>query len=60
MSAVTISTTCKGCGLELTAKDEDQLVGAVQAHVAEVHATGHTPSREQILAVIRARGTRES
>ena len=57
---MTISTTCKGCGLELTAQDEDQLVGAVQAHVAEVHASGHTPSREQILAVIRARGTRES
>ena len=59
-SAVTISTTCKGCGLELTAADEDELVGAVQAHVADVHAAGHTPSREQVVAVIRARGTRES
>jgi len=57
---MTISTTCKGCGLELSAADEDALVLEVQAHVAAAHAKGHTPSREQVLAVIRARGTRES
>jgi predicted small metal-binding protein len=57
---MTISTTCKGCGVELTAKDEDELVSAVQAHIAELHSAGHTPSRDQVLSVIRARGTRES
>jgi predicted small metal-binding protein len=57
---MTISTTCKGCGLELTASNEDELVSEAQAHVAAVHAAGHRPPREQILAVIRARGARES
>ena len=52
---MTISTTCKGCGLELTANDEDELVSEVQAHLAEAHPGGHAPSREQVLSVIRAR-----
>jgi len=56
---MTISTTCKGCGLELSAPDEDALVSKVQAHLAEAHSGGHTPSREQVLSVIRARDTRE-
>lgn len=55
-----ISTTCKGCWLELIAEDEDELVSQVHAHLAEAHAGGHTPSREQVRAVIRARGVRES
>ena len=57
---MTISTTCKGCGVELTAEDEDELVSAVQAHLAEAHPGGHSPSREQVLSVIRARGASES
>jgi predicted small metal-binding protein len=59
-SAVMISTRCKGCDLELTAPDEDELVGVVQAHVADVHAAGHTPSRADVLAVIRAQDARDS
>jgi len=55
-----ISTTCKGCGLELTAEDEDALVSAVQAHLAEAHPGGHSPSPDQVRAVIRARAARES
>ena len=53
---MTITTTCKGCELELTAETEDELVSKVQAHLAEAHPGGHSPSREQVLAVIRARG----
>jgi len=57
---MTISTTCKGCGLELSADNEDELVSAVQTHLAEAHPGGHSPSREQVLAVIRSRDARES
>lgn len=57
---MTISTTCTGCGLELTAKDENELISEIQTHLAEAHPRGHRPSREQVLSVIRARGTRES
>jgi predicted small metal-binding protein len=57
---MTISTTCKGCGLELSAAGEEELISAVQAHLAEAHAGGHSPSRDQVRSVIRARGTRES
>jgi hypothetical protein len=44
---MTISTTCKGCGVELTAEDEDELVSAVQAHLAEATpvATAHLVNR---------------
>jgi predicted small metal-binding protein len=56
---MTISTTCKGCGVELVATDEDELVSKVQAHLAEAHPGGHRPSREQVLSVIRARDARE-
>jgi predicted small metal-binding protein len=55
-----IATACKGCGLELSAETEDELVTEVQAHIAEAHAKGHSPSREQVLAVIRKRGAHES
>ena len=55
-----IAITCKGCGIELTADTEDALVSAVQAHIAEAHPHGHDPSREQVLSIIRKRGTRES
>jgi predicted small metal-binding protein len=50
-----VCTRCKGCGIELTADDEDQLVTAVQQHIADAHSGGHTPTREQVLAVIRSR-----
>lgn len=55
-----ISTTCKGCGIEITGSDEDDLVAQVQSHIGAVHAAGHAPSREQVLAVIRARSDREA
>jgi predicted small metal-binding protein len=55
---MTVSTTCKGCGIELHAATEDELVSEVQAHLADAHQTGHTPTREQVLAVIRGRGAR--
>jgi hypothetical protein len=57
---VSISTTCKGCGVVLTAEDEDALVAGVQAHLAEAHPGGHSPSRDQVLAVIRSRDVDES
>jgi predicted small metal-binding protein len=57
---MTVQTTCKGCGAELTAEDEDKLVSLVQEHLAEAHPGGHSPSREQILAVLRTRGRSRS
>ena len=50
-----VTTTCKGCGLEIQAETEDDLVTRVQAHIADAHAHGHSPTREQVLAVIRSR-----
>jgi len=55
-----IAITCKGCGVEISAETEDELVSEVQAHIAEAHPRGHDPSREQILSVIRERGASES
>jgi hypothetical protein len=57
---MTITTTCKGRGAELAASNEEELVSVVQAHLIEAHPGDHSPSREQVLSVIRARGTRES
>ncbi len=51
-----VTTLCKGCAAELRAETEDELVLEVQRHVAQAHAAGHSPSREQVLKVIRARG----
>ena len=56
---MSVSTTCKGCGVALTADDEDALVTKVQAHLAEAHPGGHSPSREQVLAVLRTRDANE-
>lgn len=53
-------TACKGCGLEITGRDEDELVTKVQSHISEVHQHGHTPTREQVLAVIRGRAEKPS
>lgn len=52
---MTVSMKCKGCGVELSADDDDQLVLKVQEHLAEAHPAGHRPSREQVLAVIQGR-----
>ena len=52
--------TCKGCGEELSASDEDALVTAVQEHIGAAHPRGHEPSREQIREITRKRGARES
>jgi predicted small metal-binding protein len=57
---MSVRTTCKACGVEFTADDEDGLVTQVQAHIAEMHDRGHSPSREQILAVIRRRHGRDA
>ncbi len=48
-------TKCKGCGVELVADDEEQLIDKVQAHIAKAHGGGHAPTREQVRAVIRSR-----
>ena len=53
---MTMTTACKGCGIKLSGENEDELVLAVQAHVAEAQAAGHSPSRDQVLKVIRSRG----
>jgi hypothetical protein len=55
-----LTITCKGCGAELSAEDEEALVTEVQAHLAAAHPRGHEPSREQILAIIRRRGAHGS
>ena len=57
--AMTTKTTCKGCGIELTAPTEDELVTKVKAHIGEAHPHGHSPSRKHILAVIRKRDSNE-
>jgi predicted small metal-binding protein len=51
--AMNTKATCKGCGIELTAASEDELVTKLQQHIAEAHPKGHSPSRKHILAVIR-------
>ena len=57
---MTVTTKCKGCGVEFTADDEEELVEMVRAHLVDAHPSGHSPSREQVLAVIRARGRVDS
>ena len=55
---MSLTTTCKGCGIELEGVDEDDLVIQVQRHLDEVHP-GHRPTRDQIRDVIRKRADRE-
>jgi predicted small metal-binding protein len=52
---VSTTTICKGCGVELTAETEDELVTKLQAHLAEAHPGAHSPTREQVIAVLRKR-----
>jgi hypothetical protein len=47
---MTLSVTCPRCGAVITARDEDELVARVQAHVRDDHNAGHRPSRKHILA----------
>lgn len=56
---MSLTMTCKGCGVELSAEDEQDLVTAVQQHIADAHPRGHNPTRDQVLAIIRKRGVRE-
>jgi hypothetical protein len=44
----------------LTADDEDALVSEIQAHLVKAHPGGHSPSREQVFSVLRARNANES
>lgn len=55
-----VTVTCKGCGVELSAETEEELVSEVQTHIADAHPHGHEPSREQVLSIIRKRGTRQA
>ena len=52
---MSVTATCKGCGVEFVGEDEEDLVTQVQVHIAEAHAHGHTPSRDQVREVIRMR-----
>lgn len=57
---MTVSTTCRGCGVEITGADEEDLISKVQAHLAEAHPGGHSPSREQVRSVLRTRAGQQS
>jgi Fe2+ or Zn2+ uptake regulation protein len=52
---MSISLTCKGCTTVITAQDEDELV-ALQRHIVNDHNGSHTPTREQILAILHRQG----
>ena len=56
---MTVTTSCKGCGLQFTAEDDERLADLLVDHIAQAHAHGHAPTREQVLAVIRSRRVRE-
>ena len=54
---MTISINCKRCKEPITAENEDDLIGQVEAHARDhggAHRT-HTPSRERILTHLRHR-----
>jgi uncharacterized C2H2 Zn-finger protein len=53
---MTISLTCPRCDAVITARDEDELVVRVQAHVRDAHDAGHCPSRKHILARLQRQG----
>lgn len=50
---MSVSTTCKGCGVEFTAQDGDGLADQMLEHINAAHT--HSPTREQVLAIIRKR-----
>ncbi len=47
---MTLTLTCKGCNIAITADNEDEMVAALQAHIVRDHNSAHSPTREQILA----------
>ncbi len=49
---MSVSLTCKSCGAELTADNEDELADLGQRHAQE-HGHQGSPSRDHILARIR-------
>ena len=54
---MSISLTCKGCKTVITGRDEDELVAQLQHHIIDDHNSSHSPTREQILAILhRQRG----
>jgi predicted small metal-binding protein len=53
---MSISLTCKGCETVITAQDEDELVLALQRHIVDDHNSSHSPTREQILAILHRPG----
>lgn len=53
---MSISLTCKGCKTVITAQDEDELVAALQRHIVDDHNSSHSPTRDQILAILHHRG----
>jgi predicted small metal-binding protein len=53
---MSISLTCKGCKTVITGQDEDELVEALQRHIIDDHNSSHSPTREQILAILHQRG----
>lgn len=54
MTDATVAMTCRHCGTEITADDEERLVEDVQHHVS-THDAGHIPSREHVLRRLRRR-----
>jgi predicted small metal-binding protein len=55
----TVTTSCRGCGIEFSAPDDEGLADQVIAHIAEAHDRGHRPTVEQVLSIIRSRRDRE-
>jgi hypothetical protein len=53
---MTLSLTCKQCKQEVTGATEDELVAAVQDHVADhsgTHERAHPVSRQHVLRRLR-------
>jgi predicted small metal-binding protein len=53
---MSISLTCKGCKTVITGRDEDELVTELHRHIIDDHNSSHSPTREQILAILHRRG----
>ena len=53
---MSISLTCKGCKTVITAQDEDELVATLQRHIVNDHNSSHSPTREQVLAILHRQG----
>jgi len=47
---MSLTMTCRHCGTEVAADDEDTLVERVQAHASEHEGGGPTLSRDHILS----------